>query len=125
MWKPDGRDVGKKQGHLPLGTLLCSCDLVMLGKLQAGIVCVQERTTKPREEDHRCNQQRERTGPNSRESQAVMSAAAGPVGFEARESVLPSYAYPVARYALPAPGRRRETLKLGGGTSGWGGGHAR
>lgn len=44
-----------------------------------------------------------------------MSAAAGPVGFEARESVLPSYAYPVARYALPAPGRRRETLKLAAG----------
>lgn len=24
MWKPGGRDVSKKQGHLPLGTLLYS-----------------------------------------------------------------------------------------------------
>lgn len=61
-----------------------------------------KRTTEPREgkRDHRCNLFSVVPAlwvpAEELESQAVMSAAAGPVGLK-RESVLPSYAYPVAR----------------------------
>lgn len=70
MWKPAGRDVGKKQGHLPLGTLLYSCDLVILGKLEAGIVCVcvcARKDHKAERRGPRVQPAAERTGPNSRE----------------------------------------------------------
>lgn len=121
MWTPGGRDVGKKQGHLPLGTLLLL--LVILGKLKAGImrvcVCMRGPTTKPREEDHRCNQGRTREPSGN-----VRRGGSSWVGSE-REERATELRVSRRTHVHTAPGRRRETLKLGGGTSGWGGEHAR